>query len=240
MKVLFLGKKIWLTIGCGLLALCLVVLGVSLILPDAEETTAQVQATEPYRSGAAESSCVSLGINVDWGEEYIPDMLQIFADEGIPVTFFLTGRWADNNPELAADIAKAGHEIGNHGYSHTSPNASSEEEIMDEIQRTEEAIKTATGVTTDLYAPPSGECEDHVLAAADKLGYDTILWSVDTIDWQKPDAATIIDRVENKIHGGAIILAHPTASTVEALSTIIDDLKEEGYSFVTVSSNLGL
>ena len=62
-----------------------------------------------------------------------------------------------------------------------------------------------------LYAPPSGECEAHVLEAADNLGYDTILWSVDTIDWQKPDAATIIERVESKIHGGAIILAHPTA-----------------------------
>ena len=89
---------------------------------------------------------------------------------------------------------------------------------------------------TTLYAPPSGECEAHVLEAADNLGYDTILWSVDTIDWQKPDAATIIERVESKIHGGAIILAHPTASTVEALPTIIDDLKEEGYNFVTVSS----
>ena len=142
--------------------------------------------------------------------------------------------------ELAADIAAAGHEIGNHGYSHTSPNASSQEEITDEIQRTEQSIKAATGVTTTLYAPPSGECEAHVLEAADNLGYDTILWSVDTIDWQKPDAATIIERVESKIHGGAIILAHPTASTVEALPTIIDDLKEEGYNFVTVSSNLGL
>ena len=240
MKVLFLGKKIWLAIGCGLLAVCLVALGVSLVLPDAEETTAEVQTPEPYRSGAEESSCISLGINVVWGEEYLPDMLETFADEGIVVTFFLTGRWADNNPELAADIAAAGHEIGNHGYSHTSPNASSQEEITDEIQRTEQSIKAATGVTTTLYAPPSGECEAHVLEAADNLGYDTILWSVDTIDWQKPDAATIIERVESKIHGGAIILAHPTASTVEALPTIIDDLKEEGYNFVTVSSNLGL
>ena len=106
MKVFFLGKKIWLTIGCSLLAVCLVVLGVSLILPDAEETTAEVQTPEPYRSGAAESSCISLGINVDWGEEYIPDMLRVFAEEGIPVTFFLTGRWADNNPELAAETER--------------------------------------------------------------------------------------------------------------------------------------
>ena len=64
MKVLFLGKKIWLAIGCGLLAVCLVALGVSLVLPDAEETTAEVQTPEPYRSGAEESSCISLGINV--------------------------------------------------------------------------------------------------------------------------------------------------------------------------------
>ena len=240
MRVFFMKKKNWLTWACYLLAGCLLLLGISLISPSSQETVANADAQEPYRCGPIDSDNISLAINVDWGEEYIPDMLRILAEKNVQATFFLTGRWADNNPDLAADIAAAGHELGNHGYSHTSPNASSVAEITEEIQRTETAIKNATGQTTVLYAPPSGESEDHVLSAASELGYDTILWSVDTIDWQKPTAETIIDRVESKIHGGAIILAHPTAPTVEALPQLIDDLKEKGYNFATVSSNLGL
>ena len=195
---------------------------------------------EPFRCGAADSMAVSLAINVDWGEEYLPDILAVLEENDISATFFLTGRWCDNNAALAADMARAGHELGNHGYSHTSPNASTIDEIIDEISRTEESIRQATGATTRLYAPPSGEEEDHVLQAAAQAGYHTVLWSVDTIDWQKPDAATVVERVCGKIHGGAIILAHPTACTLEALPVIIQRLREEGYSFVTVGQNLAL
>ncbi len=233
MKVFCFTKRIGILIAGIALAACLV--GAGMFLPAADSAAA-----EPYRSGNAESSCVSLAFNVDWGEEYLPQLLDILAGRGVPATFFLTGRWTENNPLLAEQIAAAGYEIGNHGYSHASPNASSEEEISEEILRTEEAIRSATGVSTTLYAPPSGECEQHVLHAASQLGYDIILWSVDTIDWQQPAAATIIGRVEEKIHGGAIILAHPTEATVEALPVIIDDLQQKGYHFVTVSSNLCL
>jgi probable sporulation protein (polysaccharide deacetylase family) len=240
MKVIFLDKKKWIRAGIWIFLICLIVCGAILVLPRSETTGADLEAPQPYRSGDPESSCISLAINVDWGEEFIPDLLQVLADNGVSATFFLTGRWCDLNPDLAADIAAAGHELGNHGYSHKSPNASSREAIIDEIQRTEAAIEKATGIVTRLYAPPSGEEEPHVIAAAAEAGYDTILWSVDTIDWQKPDAATIIERVKNKIRGGAIILAHPTAATVEALKSLIKDLEEEGYAFVPVSVNLGL
>lgn len=239
MRIVFLHKKTWITAGIYLLVFCLLAIGAVAILPHGEATVAENE-LQPYRSGAAESSCISLAINVDWGEEYIPEMLKVLANNEIKATFFLSGRWCNSNPGLARDIAVAGHELGNHGYSHTSPNASSSNEIIDEIERTEEAIEKATDIVPHLYAPPSGEEEPHVLEAAATAGYDTVLWSVDTIDWQKPDAATIIKRVENKIHGGAIILAHPTASTVEAFSIFIEDLLEEGYSFVTVSENIGL
>ena len=120
----------------------------------------------PYRSGSEDSQNISLAINVDWGEEYLPDILAVLEENDISATFFLTGRWCDNNAALAKDIAEAGHELGNHGYSHSSPNASSIQEIVDEITRTEESIQNATGIKTHLFAPPSGEEEDHVIQAA--------------------------------------------------------------------------
>ncbi|MEG2213485.1 MAG: polysaccharide deacetylase family protein, partial [Clostridiales bacterium] len=194
--------------------------------------------TAPYRSGNPQGDKVSLAINVDWGNEYLPTMLQTLAEQQVKATFFLTGRWTAANNELAQNIAVDGHELGNHGYSHKSPNDSTVAEILDEISRTEQAIYQATGVITTLYAPPSGESETHVLEAADKAGYQTILWSVDTIDWQKPDVDTIVARVEKKLAPGAIILAHPTASTASAMPQIIDLIREKGLHLVPVSENI--
>lgn len=237
MRVLFCSKHGALLGLVYLAALALLIGGGLAVLPRVYSEPALAEA---YRCGAADSDEVSLSFNVDWGEEYLPDILALLAADDVKATFFLTGRWCDNNPQLAADIAAAGHELGNHGYSHASPNDSGEDEIIEEIERTAEAIRSAAGVTTRLYAPPSGEAEPHVLTAAARAGCETVLWSVDTVDWQKPDAATVVRRVTSQLHGGAIILAHPTACTLEALPAIIEDARAKGYRFVTVSENLGL
>jgi probable sporulation protein (polysaccharide deacetylase family) len=239
MRVCFVRKRTLFLAGIYLLACCLL-FGLTIWLFPAATASSGKGLPTPYRSGDVDSQLISLAINVDWGEEYLPGLLAVLADNDVEATFFLTGRWTDLNPELAATIAAAGHELGNHGYSHASPNASSQAEIIDEISRTEQAIEAATGVITRLYAPPSGEQEEHVLAAASEAGYDTILWSVDTIDWQQPEAQTIVERVMNKVQGGSIILAHPTANTVQAFAVLLPQLQEKGYTFATVSANLGL
>ena len=237
MRVFFCSKQralLGLVYGA---ALALLAAGGIAVLPGTEARPALAQ---PYRCGDADSSLVSLSFNVDWGEEYLPDILSLLEEEGVRATFFLTGRWCDEHPDLAAAIAEAGHELGNHGYSHASPNASAPAEIIGEISRTEQSIRRAAGVTTRLYAPPSGEEEEHVLAAAAEAGYQTVLWSVDTVDWQQPDAATVRQRVAAGLQGGAIILAHPTACTLAALPGIIADVRAAGCRLVPVSENLGL
>ncbi len=235
MQTFYLSKKNGRYFLIYLLAVTVLIVAAKNALPQATAVTA-----EPYRQGNITDNKVSLAINVDWGEEYIPDMLAVLSEYDVKATFFLTGRWTTNNPDMAAAIAAAGHEIGNHAYSHSSPNENTYQQNIEEITKTEDAIVKAAGITTRLYAPPSGESEEHVLQAADDCGYKVILWSVDTIDWQKPDAATIVSRVASKIHGGAIILAHPTASTLAALPDIIEKAQEQGYVFTTVSENIGL
>ena len=237
MRIFFCRKSMFLQGLAYVTALALLIAGGAAVLPGPETEPAFAQ---PYRCGAENSDCVSLSFNVDWGEEYLPDILAVLAENDVPATFFLTGRWCDEHTELAARIAEAGHELGNHGYSHASPNESSREEIIDEIDRTEQSIREATGVATRLYAPPAGETEEHVLEAAEQAGYCTVLWSVDTIDWQQPEADTVLQRVTEGLRGGAIILAHPTACTLQALPDIIEAARAAGYRFVTVSENLGL
>lgn len=194
---------------------------------------------EPIYNGNTGLNGVSLAINVDWGNEYIPDMLKILDSFDVKASFFLTGRWAKENSELALTIKNAGHEIGNHGYSHASPNAMSVEKNIEEIEKSEQAIFEATGYKTVLYAPPSGERKDNVLQAAEQCGYTTILWSLDTIDWKKPPAERIISKVKQKVKAGDIILMHPTQPTVSALNELLKYFAEKGFKVQTVSENIG-
>jgi len=192
----------------------------------------------PVYRGSAAKPQVAFACNVVWGEEYLPSMLETLDRNGIKATFFVGGSWADKHPALLAEIARRGHELGNHSYTHPHPNALSLEENKRQILQTERLIEELTGIRTRLYAPPYGEFNATVLSAAAELGYVTILWSIDTIDWQRPSEELLISRVMRKLHNGAIILMHPTAPTARALPELIQKIRNAGYSFGTVTEIL--
>lgn len=193
-----------------------------------------VSYSQPIYQGSGRYKEVALTVNVFWGEEYIPQMLDILSRNNVKATFFLGGIWVKKYPELAARIAREGHVIGSHGYSHPHPDQLSRSANLKDIQKAEEIIFQATGIRPRLYAPPYGERGPSVLQAAGQASYTTVLWSVDTVDWQLPPPEVIVERVTGKAHNGAIVLMHPTAPTVKALPEIIQRLKKEGYQMVTV------
>ncbi|HHV77188.1 MAG TPA: polysaccharide deacetylase family protein [Syntrophothermus lipocalidus] len=194
---------------------------------------------EPIYQGQTGQKVIALTFNVDWGEEYVPDLLKILEQNGVKATFFLTGRWAEEFPELVKNMKKHGHCLGNHGYKHLHLNNLSPEQVKEEITRAEKVIQTITGERPYLFAPPYGEFNTSVQKVAAELGYKIVMWSLDTVDWQRPEASTIVNRVVPRIHNDAIILMHPTQPTVEALPSILKQLKEEGYRFATVSEIVG-
>ncbi|MFW6029522.1 MAG: polysaccharide deacetylase family protein [Halanaerobiales bacterium] len=188
-----------------------------------------------YYHGKKGNNNISLTINVDWGEEYLTAMLEIFQKKDINVTFFVTGKWADKNKELLNRMSTLGHEIGNHGYSHAHPKQLSDAHLIELIKKNEELIFQITDKRTKLFAPPYGEVDDRIASVAASIGYNTIMWSADTIDWQRPPAEVVAQRAINKIDDGGIILMHPTKPSLEALDNIITTLESRGYNFVTVS-----
>ena len=189
----------------------------------------------PIFKGNETRQAMALTINVDWGEEYLPGMLDTLAKKNVKATFFLPGRWAGKFSDLALDIAQRGHEIGNHGYAHDHPNALGADLLQVDIQKAAVAIKKATNVQPRLFAPAYGEYNSTVLKVADDLGYETIMWTLDTIDWQKPSPEVILNRIVPRASNGAIILMHPTKSTSQALPQMINQLKQKGYKLETVS-----
>jgi peptidoglycan-N-acetylglucosamine deacetylase len=192
----------------------------------------------PIYKGHPEKPMVSFIINVAWGNEYLSKMLETFKKHNIHVTFFLEGRWVQKNPDLAEMIVAAGHEIGNHSYSHPDMNILSAAKTREELAQTNKVIKATTGVIPKWFAPPSGSYRDETVRIAAEQGMKTIMWSVDTIDWQKPSVDVLLNRVLGKVHNGAIILMHPTDSTAKSLDQLITQLKQRNLQVGTVSELL--
>ncbi|MHB1125550.1 MAG: polysaccharide deacetylase family protein [Bacillota bacterium] len=227
----------WKQIGrIGLVLIAALVLVLSSYTVVQKTLSVPTMKAEPIYQGNIQNKSMALTFNVDWGEQFIPDILNTLADSQVKATFFITGRWAEKNPELAQNIAKAGHELGNHGYSHPHPDRLNKAQNQEEIRRTEEALLEATGKKTTLFASPYGEHEPHVVMAADELGYQTIMWTIDTIDWQVDRSAQVIaDKVLTKAQNGAIVLMHPTDRSTAALPRILSGLQGQGYKLVTVT-----
>ncbi len=195
----------------------------------------EARASSPYYNGISGYHRAALCFNVDWGENYIPDILSVLEKNEAKATFFLTGRWTEKYPEIALMIRHADMEIGNHGLKHLHPGNMNYEENCADIDAAEKIIEETLHVRTDLFAPAAGEIDDNIIHAAEDKGYNLILWSVDTIDWQKPSPEIIVDRVAKKTEDGSIILMHPTENTLAALPEILAVLKDKNLSPVTVS-----
>jgi peptidoglycan-N-acetylglucosamine deacetylase len=189
----------------------------------------------PIYRGHPDKPMVGFIINVAWGNEYLPSMLETLKKHNIHVTFFFEGRWVQKNPDLAKMIVAAGHEIGNHSFSHPDMKILSASRTREELILTNKVIKATTKIEPKWFAPPSGSYRDETVKIAAELNMGTIMWSVDTIDWQKPTVETLLSRVLGKVHNGALILMHPTESTSSSLDALIKKLKEENLQIGTVT-----
>jgi len=157
----------------------------------------EVPAGEPSRLVVhGDRSCMQVALTYDAGSgaagaEAILDVLK---KHGVTVTFFLTGKWAEQYPDLARRIALDGHEVGNHSYSHPDLTTLSDEEVLRQIRDAEEAITAATGrPPAPLFREPYGAYSDHERRLVRQAGYSySIYWEVDTLDWQFPPVEAIV------------------------------------------------
>ncbi|WAA13557.1 polysaccharide deacetylase family protein [Fervidibacillus halotolerans] len=192
----------------------------------------------PIYRGHPEKPTVAITINVAWGNEYISSILATLKRQQVHATFFLEGKWAKQNTDLVKMIFNEGHEIGNHSYSHPDFARLTVAETKKELEETNRIIEAAIGVKPSLFAPPSGSFREETVQIADEMNMQTIMWTVDTIDWRNPPTEVVLNRVRKQVHNGAIILMHPTESTSNALEQILIELKDRGYIPSTISELL--
>lgn len=171
-----------------------------------------------------------------WGNEDTQQIIDILGKYNVKATFFVVGEWVDKYPESVKALAEAGHEIMSHSNDHAHFNALSTDEIIADINTSNDKIEAVTGVRPTLFRPPYGEYDDHVIAAVRSMDMEPIQWDVDSLDWKDLSAAEITQRVTSRVQSGSIVLFHNAAlHTPEALPGIIETLLQDGYTFVPIS-----
>jgi peptidoglycan/xylan/chitin deacetylase (PgdA/CDA1 family) len=186
----------------------------------------------------------SIALTFDDGpSESTPAILEILARHGVPATFFQCGKNVERLPELARAVAQAGHEIGNHSYSHPMFCFHSGGFMEDELRRAQQSIGTHTGAVPVWFRAPYGVRWPGLGKAQAKLGLTGVMWTVIGYDWSLK-AGEVVKRVCQGVTNGAILCLHdgrelrvrPDAGeTVEAVRRLVPVLLDRGYRFETVS-----
>ncbi|MEU4326446.1 MULTISPECIES: polysaccharide deacetylase family protein [Nonomuraea] len=154
-------------------------------------------------------------------------------------TFFLMGKHVELRPALVKRMAREGHEIGNHTWSHPSLPTLFDEEITQELRATQEAISSLTGRTPRMFRPPYGNTDDRVRELAGDEGMAQVLWTGTTLDWKLRDQKKIRSAVLRLAKRDGVILMHDVVpQTVQVMPSLIKELKKRGYHLVTVSTLL--
>lgn len=195
--------------------------------------------------GPSQPRRVALTFDDGPDRQWTPAIANVLNQYGVKGTFFVLGQMVDQNPDILQQLVRAGHEIGNHTYSHRQLPTLTQQQLEEEVNRTENAIYRAVGIRTQLIRPPYGELSDSVIQYLRDQGYKIILWNVDSLDWSGIPASDIVSNVLAHTTPGSIILFHSAfgrnglSNTVQALPRIIQTLQQNGYSIATISQLIG-
>jgi peptidoglycan/xylan/chitin deacetylase (PgdA/CDA1 family) len=176
---------------------------------------------------------------------WTPRILNELKKAGIKATFFMIGHHVKEHPDIARSVAESGHAIGNHGYAHSVMLYYTPDEIEEEIKYAEHIIREATGVTTRFFRPPKAWLRAKIKKKIKSIGYDIVLWSLNSKDWVMFNHKYIVKYISMRIKNGDILLFHDSGNvfsteggnrtqTVKAIPLLVKALRKKGFEFVTV------
>ncbi len=167
---------------------------------------------------------------------YTEQLLDGLKERGVVASFFVTGEHAELHPDIIERMINEGHLIGNHTYSHIQLTRNNRDKFRDELIKTNEILKEITGEEIQYVRPPYGSWDK---SFEKELNMFPVLWTVDPLDWSSRNVGRITEKIVSRTGENDIILMHDYYDTsVTAALQAIDELLEEGYTFVTVEEIL--
>lgn len=188
--------------------------------------------------GPASRNMVALTYDAGAGATHTVPILDALKAAGLHVTMFMTGQWAEQNPDLLRRIVADGHELGNHSYSHPDFTTLSTAAMVHEMQHTEDIVRGITGKTTKpWFRPPFGARDARVWQVIGSEGYYSVYWTLDAGDWRTDmSAQDVLQNVSAKAQAGSIVVNHlDSAQTAQVLPQEIARLQARGLKIVTLS-----
>lgn len=188
---------------------------------------------------AGDDKVMYLTFDCGYENGYTEQILDTLKKYNAKACFFVTQTYIRDNVELVKRMKQEGHQVGNHTVTHPSMPDISVEKQKEELKACADYMKEATGYEMDTYfRPPSGEYSERVLQLAKDMGYKTIFWSMAYLDFDvnnQPGKDYVIEHFDKYYHNGAIPLMHNVSqSNAEALDTVLSNLTELGYRFVSL------
>jgi peptidoglycan/xylan/chitin deacetylase (PgdA/CDA1 family) len=196
-------------------------------------------ATHPHAVDCSVARCVALTFDDGPGSQ-TTTLLRMLKDAGARATFFVLGEVVAQRPQALRQFAAAGHEIGDHTWSHPQLPLLTDTAVLSQVTRTADEIESLTGTRPQFVRPPYGALNPRVREVLGQGDWPMILWSVDPQDWKDRNSDTVYHRVIAGTRPGSIVLMHDIhPTTVAAVPRILAELKRRGYTFVTVSELYG-
>lgn len=221
----------------AVIAVLLVVIGLGVALP-------QLQLFGPFVCrGTGQRRCVALTFDDGPDARSTPALLDLLREAGVQTAFFCVGERVAAYPELAARIVREGHLLENHSYAHSNlTNFFGGARLRKELERTQSAIREATGVAPKLFRPPMGLSNPRVFAAARALNLRVIGWSARGLDTITDKPERVVARIVRRLQPGAILLLHdgniPAERLVLTVQGLLARLREQDYEVVRLDSML--
>jgi len=201
-----------------------------------------------FVSGPRGSKRIALTYDDGPNDPHTYRLLELLQKHNAHATFFLIGRYVQQRPDIVREVAKAGHVIGNHTFTHPNLAVASVIQNRLQIEECQRAILEISGESPRLFRPPFGGRRPATLKIARSLGLEPVMWNVTSYDWQVPPAEKIVKTCVRQMRGGDVILMHDgshdnfgvdRAQTVLATEMLLERYEAQGYEFVTVPEMMG-
>lgn len=177
------------------------------------------------------------------GSQSAKAILDTLKKHNVKSTFFLTGKFIEDNQEIVKRMISEKHEIFNHTYDHPYLTQLPEGRIAQELQMMDSEYQKISGVSTKPYfRAPYGDRDSHVLDVAAKAGYRSVFWTVDASDWEEPTGMTanqVRDKILSNINPGEIFLMHLGDNiTGKILDDVFTEIEARGYKIVSLTQGM--